>query len=483
MSQHLSRKRTAVLEPHVIVLFGATGDLAARKLLPGLFHLAVAGLMPTDYRIIGSSPIDMTAEAFAQHVHDVVEQFASDKPVGQQWDDFLARVTYVTSASDAMGPLSAAVAAAEQELGPDVRSLVYMSIPPFAMSEMVTALGANGLAGEHTKVILEKPFGTDLASAKALNKVLLGVFKDRQIFRIDHFLGKEDVQNILAVRFANRMFEPMWNQQHIAQVEIDVPETLGVENRAAFYEETGAYRDMVVTHLFQALGFLAMEPPTSFTAKDLATGRNAVFEALQPLDVTRVVRGQYAGYRDIPGVPADSDTETLVAVEARIENDRWRGVPIYLRTGKRMPEQRTVITLTLREPPMHMFPFDDQVGPGKITFEVGQPGSIRIRFRSKEPGATVMLGEAQLTFDYGQDFEVSKELEAYERLLHDAMLGDETLFNTARGIERLWEISAPLLASPPAALPYDQGTWGPQAVIDLPASGWTLPDKAITPQV
>ncbi len=477
-----SRKRTAAPEPHVIVLFGATGDLAARKLLPGLFHLQVAGLMPVDYRIIGSSPMQMTAEDFAQHVADVVNQFGTEKAEGADWETFIGKVTYLHSASDAMGPLASAVLAAEAELGAETRSLMYLSIPPFAMSEMVTAIGSSGLAQPHTKVILEKPFGTDLASAKALNKVLLGVFKDRQIFRIDHFLGKEDVQNILAVRFANRMFEPMWNEQHIARIEIDVPETLGVENRAAFYEETGAFKDMVVTHLFQALGFLAMEPPASFTSKDLADGRNAVFEALQPLDTTRVVRGQYEGYRAIEGVPADSDTETMVAVEARIENDRWRGVPIYLRTGKRLAEQRTVITLTLREPPMHMFPFDSEVGPGRLIFEVGQPGSIRIHFRSKEPGATVMLGEAELTFDYGKDFEVVKELEAYERLLHDAMLGDETLFNTARGIERLWEISEPLLLSPPKVLPYEQGTWGPQAAIELPSGGWTLPERPITPQ-
>lgn len=477
-----SRKRTAAPEPHVIVLFGATGDLAARKLLPGLFHLEVAGLMPVDYRIIGSSPDKTTPAEFTKHVADVVNEFGTEKAEGPAWDRFISKVSYLFSSSEDMSELAAAVLEAEKELGEQTRSLMYLSIPPFAMASMVSALGANGLAQPHTKVILEKPFGTDLESAKALNKVLLGVFKDRQIFRIDHFLGKEDVQNILAVRFANRMFEPMWHEQHIAKVEIDVPETLGVENRAAFYEETGAFRDMVVTHLFQALGFLAMEPPNSFTSKELADGRNAVFEALQPLDVSRVVRGQYDGYRDIPGVPADSDTETMVVVEARIENDRWRGVPIYLRTGKRLAEQRTVITLTLREPPMHMFPFDNEVGPGRLIFEVGQPGSIRIHFRSKEPGATVMLGEALLNFDYGKDFEVAKELEAYERLLHDAMLGDETLFNTARGIERLWEVSEPLLTNPPTVLPYAQGTWGPQAAIDLPDGGWTLPEKPITPQ-
>ena len=285
-------------------------------------------------------------------------------------------------------------------------------------------------------------------------------------------------RSILAVRFANRLFEPMWNTSNVQRIEIDVPETLGVEDRAKFYESTGAYRDMVVTHLFQALGFVAMEPPAGFNAKDLHEGRYAVFAALRPLDPARVVRGQYVGYRDLPDVADDSDVETMVAVEAFIDNDRWRGVPIYLRTGKRMAEGRRVITLTLREPAHAIFQTDGGVGPDRLVFEIGEPGSITVRFRAKQPGPDVILGEATFVADFADEFDVTKELEAYERLLHDAMIGDATLFNSARGIERLWEISEPLLLDPPPVQPYEPGTWGPAAVEELTAPlGWYLPHE------
>ncbi|MFM8895982.1 MAG: hypothetical protein ACKOE2_11570, partial [Actinomycetales bacterium] len=328
----------------MIVLFGATGDLAARKLLPGLFHLQAAGLMPAGFTVIGTSPDQWTEETFANHAVQVVNEFGSNPAEGLPWQEFASRLTYVPSSATDMRALKAAVDAAHAALGPDARTLLYLSIPPFAMAETVTAIGANQVSNARTRVILEKPFGTDLASAKALNALLHTVFKESQIYRIDHFLGKEDVQDILAVRFANRMFEPMWHGDHVARIEIDVPETLGVEDRAKFYESTGAFRDMVVTHLFQALGFVAMEHPASFDAHDLHHARNAVFEAMRPLDPAQVLRGQYVGYRDLPDVADDSDVETMVAVEVYIDNDRWRGVPIYLRTGKRMAAGRRVIT-------------------------------------------------------------------------------------------------------------------------------------------
>ena len=322
---------------HVIVLFGATGDLAARKLLPGFFELSQVGLMPEDFRIVGTSRRTVSDDDFRTHAHDVIAQFGRSAPQGPTWDDFVGRLTYASSDADDMSQLAAAVMKAEQDIAGSVRRLHYLSIPPMAMDGIVGGLGGAGLAGDETRVILEKPFGTDEDSAKALNDLLRSVFSEPQILRIDHFLGKEDVQNILAVRFSNRLFEPVWCAQHVQNVQIDVPETLGVENRARFYEETGAFRDMVVTHLFQALGFVAMEPPGSFTADALADAKQAVFDALQPLDPARVVRGQYDGYRDADGVAADSDTETMVAVEARIDNARWDGVPIYLRTGKKWP--------------------------------------------------------------------------------------------------------------------------------------------------
>jgi len=472
------RRRAASPDPYVIVLFGATGDLAARKLIPGLFHLQVAGLMPNGFTVIGTSPDAWTEEAFARHAVQVVDEFGTNPAQGPQWDEFAARLTYVPSSATDMRALKAAVDAAHAALGPSARTLLYLSIPPFAMAEMVTAIGASHVSDARSRVILEKPFGTDLASAKALNALLHGVFKESQIYRIDHFLGKEDVQDILAVRFANRMFEPMWHCDHVARIEIDVPETLGVEDRAAFYESTGAFRDMVVTHLFQALGFVAMEPPASFDAHDLHHARNAVFEAMRPLDPSRVLRGQYTGYRDLPGVAADSDVETMVAVEAYVDNDRWRGVPIYLRTGKRMAAGRRVITLTLREPPGLHLREERHLGPGRLVFEIAEPGSFTIHFRAKEPGPTVALGNTRLVSEFATDFDETKELEAYERLLHDAMIGDATLFNSAEGIERLWEVSEPLLQDPPPVQPYQPGSWGPSGIEALAAPlGWYLPHE------
>ena len=461
----------------VIVLFGATGDLAARKLLPGFFRLANVGLMPKDYRIIGSARHGITSEEFRDHAHQVVDQFGRLKPADGDWDGFAKRLSFVESSADDMGGLAAAVATARKDLGQSNRTLCYLSIPPVAMSGIVTALGTSGIADASTRVVLEKPFGTDEDSAKALNALLHSVFAEDQIFRIDHFLGKEDVQNILAVRFANGLFEPVWNNRHIDSIYIDVPETLGVEDRAKFYDATGAFRDMVVTHLFQVLGFVTMEPPAAFSSDALAPEKQRVFKALQPLDPKRVVRGQYEGYRDIDGVPADSDTETLVAVEAYIDNGRWDGVPIFLRTGKRMPQGRTVITLTLRLPPMEMFDGLTETHRDEIVFEVGEPGSIRLVFQSKQPGPDMVLGPAHLDFQYGQGSDPRCELEAYESLMHDVMLGDRTLFNRAEGIERLWAVSAPLLAAPPPVIPYAKGTWGPEELVDLPSPRhWYLPE-------
>jgi glucose-6-phosphate 1-dehydrogenase len=311
----------------------------------------------------------------------------------------------------------------------------------------------------------------------ALDAHLHSVFAEEQIFRIDHFLGKEDVQNVLAVRFSNRLFEPVWSAEHIASVEVDVPETLGVEDRVAFYESTGAFRDMIVTHLFQVVGFLAMEPPASFSAAGLHPAKQAVFHAMVPLDPARAVRGQVEGYRDLPGVAPGSDTETMVAVELRIDTDRWRGVPFFLRTGKRMAQSRRVITLTLREPPLELFDVEHGTGPNQLVFEIGEPGSISVFFRTKEPGPEMVLGRGDLHADYTTGDGVAHELEAYERLIHDVMLGDSTLFNSADGIERLWEVAAPLLADPPPVLPYAPGSWGPAAALELPGpAGWYLPD-------
>jgi glucose-6-phosphate 1-dehydrogenase len=331
----LSSDAVEIPGDHVIVLFGATGDLAKRKLLPGLFHLAVSGLLPERYRIVGTSRRALTDDEFRSLARESVEEFGRREATAESWDEFERLLSYASSDTGGAGELIEAVERAEAEIGGDPERLYYLSVPPAAMSGIVRTLGDSGLA-EGARVIMEKPFGTDLESARALNAAVHAVFDETQIFRIDHFLGKEAVQNILALRFANGLFEPVWNRDHIDHVQIDVPETLSIEGRAAFYEPTGAFRDMIVTHLFQVLGFVAMEPPISLDAAAILDEKVKVFQAMQPLDPARVVRGQYEGYRDEPGVDPASETETFVALEVEIDNWRWAGVPFFLRTGKRL---------------------------------------------------------------------------------------------------------------------------------------------------
>jgi glucose-6-phosphate 1-dehydrogenase len=454
---------------HVIVMFGATGDLARRKLLPGLFRLAAAGLMPGRYQIIGSSRRDLTSEQFRDLARQAVTEFGTGAPAGAAWQAFQQQLSFASAEPARTGPLVAAVERAEREIGGSPGRLFHLAIPPTAFEPTVTMLGAAGLA-PGSKVIIEKPFGTDLASARALNQTAHAIFDESHIFRIDHFLGKESVDNILAFRFANGLFEPIWHRHHIAYVQIDVPETLSIEGRGSFYDHTGAYRDMIVTHLFQVLGFVAMEPPVSLDAKHLRDEKAKVFDALKPLDVAHVVRGQYAGYRDELGVAAGSATETMAAVRAEIDNWRWAGVPFFLRSGKRLAASQQVITLGFHQPPLRMFPIDrNHLPAGKrneIVIDFADPGAITVGFLAKEPGATMDLGAAEMTFRYADSFCADCGLEGYERLLLDAMLGDQSLFTRADGIERLWEISAPLLDNPPPIQPYAPGSWGPQPALD-----------------
>ena len=462
-------------EPHLIVLFGATGDLARRKLLPGILHLLRTNLV-ADSRIIGVSMDDLDDDSFRSFAQQACQEFGRPVP-DAEWADFAPKLHYVNVTA---GPERLAVVAAELEaqLDGDARRLHYLSVPPAAALDVVHTLRDADLV-ERSRIIMEKPFGTDLASAIALNSAIHEVFDEQQIFRIDHFLGKEAALNILAFRFANGLFEPIWNRTFIDHVQIDVPETLSVEGRAGFYEGTGAFKDMVVTHLFQILAFMAMEPPTSLDSESISEEKNKVFRSMLPLDPVDVVRGQYQGYRDEPGVSAESETETFVALEAHIDNWRWAGVPFYLRTGKQMAEGARIISIAFREPPKSMFPSGSGVGlsgPDHLTFDLADSSRMSLSFYGKRPGPGMRLDKLSMQFAMQDTDRAGQVLEAYERLILDAMKGERTLFTTAEGIERLWEVSQPLLDDPPPLRPYPPGTWGPNSVHQLIApKAWRLP--------
>jgi glucose-6-phosphate 1-dehydrogenase len=477
-------------EDHVYVLFGASGDLAKRKLLPGLFHLAAAGLLPRKYHIIGTAPASaaMSTDQFREHARESCQDFCITKPAKEadKWADFAPHLTFAPSDPGDYGPLVDEVNRAEKQIGGRVRRLFHLAVPPSAFTSVVENLGSSGLATDLSRVIIEKPFGTDLKSAIALTDAVHKVFDESQIFRIDHFLGKESVENILAFRFANGIFEPVWNRSLIAYVQIDVPETLSIEGRANFYDQTGAYRDMIVTHLFQVLGFVAMEPPTSLTAQPLRAEKLKVYDALRPIDIRHVVRGQYEGYRQTPGVAPDSQTETMVAVRAEVDNWRWKGVPFYLRSGKCMGAGRQVITLGFHEPPLRMFKTHRKDIPegrrNEIIIDFEDPGSITTRFLAKEPGAEMTLGSEQMVFTYANSFNEAMALEGYEVLILDAMLGDQALFTSSDGILRLWEISEHLLTNPPPVESYARGSWGPASVNKLiEPYHWHLPESGLRP--
>ncbi len=480
----LERKASSqVPADQVIVLFGATGDLARRKLLPGMFHLARVGLMPERFRIIGAARNAIDVAEFRELARESIGGSNRASADDAEWQSFADSLRFA-GVGDGFQALAEAIEAARGELREDAGVLFYLSLPPGAAAGTVEEIGATGL-GRGAKVITEKPFGTDLGSARGLNGRLHAVFDEGCIYRIDHYLGREAVQNLLALRFANGMFEPVWNRNHIDHVQIDIPETLSIEMRGSFYEETGAFRDMIVTHLFQVLGFVAMEPPISLEAKALAVEREKVFDSMPDLRPGDVVRGQYAGYREEDGVAADSDTETFVAVKAFVDNWRWEGVPFYLRSGKRLAENRHLLTVAFKQPPRRMFPLDcDQIvesfGHDHLTFELGDPGSISASFLAKVPGPAIQLGEAHMRFSYADNFGGADQLDPYERLIHDVMLGDRTLFTSSEAIERLWEISEPVLEDPPTAITYEPGSWGPSEIDELISPRrWHLPSDHV----
>jgi glucose-6-phosphate 1-dehydrogenase len=464
------------LGPVTIILFGAAGDLARRKLLPGLYHLEVAGLLPEEWRLIAASMRELSDEEFRERACDAIREFGRSDPEGEAWERFAERLSYV---GGGFGPGSTSAIAeaarkAAEELG-TAHKLVFCAVPPSVFDDIVLGLGEAGLAKD-ARVIIEKPFGVDLQSARELNERIHSVLDEEQVFRIDHFLGKEAVQNILAFRFANGLFEPVWNRQFIDHVQFEVPETLSVEQRASFYEATGALRDVVVTHVFQVLGFVAMEPPLALSPKALGDEKVKVFDAMRPLAPADVVRGQYVGYRELDGVAEDSDTETYVAGRMFVDNWRWKGVPFLFRTGKCMPESRRALTIVFKKPALSLFERaavpTDSIDANHLTFDLGDPGSISASFLVKDPGADLDLTEASMNFVY----DAGGLLEAYERLIYDALIGDKTLFARSDGIERLWEVVDPVLRDPPPAIPYEPGTWGPPDANDLiTPQRWHLP--------
>ena len=462
--------------PQVVVLVGATGDLSQRKLLPGLFHLVTAGFIP-GCRIIGVSLDDLDVHGFRKVSREALEHFNSRKTNEADWATFSEMLSYVPM-SAGPGALKEAVECAEGSFPGESRRLHYLSVPPNAALPAVKLLAEAGLI-ERSRVVMEKPFGVDLATAVSLNRKLHEVFAEEQIFRIDHFLGKEAAQNILAFRFANGLFEPIWNRNFIDHVQIDVPETLGLGKRTGFYETTGAFRDMVVTHLFQILAFVAMEAPTSLEPAPISEEKYKVFRSMSPIEPRNVVRGQYVGYRKEDGVDPESDTETFIALKCTIDNWRWAGVPFFLRTGKKLAEGQRIISLAFREPPKSMFPAGSGVGaqgPDHLTFDLADASKMSLSFYGKRPGPGMRLDKLSMQFAMHDTGWIGDVLEAYERLILDAMRGDHTLFTTADGIERLWDVSTALIENPPPVRLYEPSSWGPKSIHQLIAPhAWRLP--------
>jgi glucose-6-phosphate 1-dehydrogenase len=483
------------IHPTTMVIFGGTGDLAHRKLLPAIYNLAHEGALPERFNLIGVSRSDIPHDDYRAMMRESIQKYSRRKPDDQVLDKLLESVRYVPGTFDddsVYERLDKELAEFDSEAGIEFNRLFYLSTAPAFFSVIVGQLGARGL-NRHEKaevrVVIEKPFGTRLSEALELNRKVLSVLDESQVFRIDHYLGKETVQNVLAFRFANGMFEPIWNRNYIDSVQITAGEDLGVGSRAGYYDTSGALRDLVENHMMQLLALLCMEPPVSFTADDVRDEKVKVLHAIKPVDPSCTVRARYTagmaegkevpGYLDEEGVPADSQTETYAALRLEVDNWRWAGVPIYMRTGKRLARKLTEIAIVLKPVPHLAFESAGSVGvqPNQLVLSVQPNEGVSLSLAAKIPGTRMRIRPVNMEFLYGTAF-LSQSPEAYERLILDAMRGDATLFTRDDEVEAQWRIIDPILEAwgkgEPPLVEYAAGSAGPPEADKLlePGDRW-----------
>ncbi len=477
-----------------MVIFGAAGDLTKRKLIPALYNLAKGNLLSKEFAVVGLARAPMTTDEFRQRMTRDIQEFATDQVEPGLWEWFAKRLHYVSGNFEdpnAYRALRNELDQVDTEHGTRGNYFYYLATSPGYFDEVVRRLGEAGLSQEENgrwrRVIIEKPFGQDLDSARALSREISQVLKESQIYRIDHYLGKETVQNIMVLRFANGIFEPIWNRRYIDHVQITVAEDLGVEQRGGYFDEAGTLRDMVPNHIFQLISLTAMEPPISFEANAVRDEQAKILRAIQPLSpeevLTRTVRGQYGegsilgervpAYRAEPKVAPDSRTETFVALKLSIDNWRWADVPFYLRTGKRHPKRVTEIAIQFKRAPFVLFRKTpvEHLTPNRLVLHIQPDEGISLSFGAKVPGPLVRIGTVNMAFQY-KDYFGSTPSTGYERLLYDCMTGDATLFQRADMVEAGWSVVAPILdvwkALPPRHFPnYASGTWGPREADEL----------------
>ncbi len=464
-----------LLSPFCIIIFGATGDLAHRKILPAFYALSQQGLLPEQYHIIGFARRDWTDETFRAEMRQGVEQFGRLPFEATAWDKFAANLHYHRSEFDQADGYPRLGELLDRLAPPATNNrLFYLATPPEAYPAIVQHLGTAGLNhGEHgwIRIIIEKPFGRDLPSAIALNQQVHEVFAEEQIYRIDHYLGKETVQNLIVFRFANAIFEPIWNRNYIDHVQITVAETVGVESRAGYYDTAGVGRDMLQNHLLQLLTFTAMEPPFAFDARALRDEKAKVLQALRPIQPADTVPGQYIGYRIEKGVAPKSQTPTFAAMKVYIDNWRWQGVPFFLRSGKQLADKTTEISIVFKRPPHSLFPLEkgEMLTPNVLTLCIQPDEGMHLRFEAKMPGAGMQRQTVDMNMNYAHDFNGAPLPEAYERLLLDALQGDASLFTRADEIELAWHAIDPVIhAWESGEVPlffYETGSWGPYEVV------------------